>query len=155
MSRLPRVLTFASPSAVGALALLFLPGVTGPAAGDGGPGLGAAREPAAFNPRNGAWEGTARLGLQEVCEARYSQDRLALWWPAERMGCTSPFVLTTEGGGRARVLLSGRPFPAILRYDGERLLICYGDGRHGRPRSFVPDQNTVLLTLRSASPRGP
>jgi hypothetical protein len=150
-----KVLTYGSPTVLGALALLFLPITRAPAAGGGGPGLGPAREPAAFAPRNGAWEGTARLGLQEVCEARYSQDRLALRWPAERMNCTCPFILTTEGGGRARVAISGRLVPAILRYDGKQLLICYGDGAHGRPRSFGPDPNTVLLTLRPAAPRNP
>jgi hypothetical protein len=149
MSRPLRVLTFDSPCLPGVLALLFLPG---PAASDGGPGPRAAGEPAAFTPRNGEWEGTARLGLHEVCEARYSRDRLALWWPAESKGVTSPFVLT-ERGGRAQLSISGRPVPAIVRYDGEQLLICYGDEAHGRPRSFGPDPNTVLLTLRPASPR--
>ncbi len=149
MSGLLRVLTFGSPCVLGALALLFLPATAGPAAGDGGPDPGPARAPAAFTPRNGVWEGTARLGRSEVCEARYSQDRLALRWPAQRMGVTSPFILTVEGEGRARVFLSGRPFPAILRYDGGQLLICYGDAAR-RPRSFTPDPNTVLLTLRPA-----
>jgi hypothetical protein len=150
MSRLLRVLTFGLPSVLGALTLILLPATAGPAAGDGGPGLRAARAPAAFAPRSGVWEGTARLGLSEVCEARYSQDRLALRWPAERKGVTSPFVLTPEGEGRARVFISGRPFLAILRYDGGQLLICYGDPAR-RPRSFAPDPNTVLLTLRPAA----
>jgi hypothetical protein len=147
MSRSLPVLTFWSPCFLWALALLSLLVRAGPAAGDGG----AACEPAAFTPQNGEWEGTARLGLSEVCEARYSRNRLTLWWPAERKGVTSPFVLTPEGEGRASAAISGRPFPAILRYDGVRLLICYGDGAHGRPRSFAPDPNTVVLTLRPAS----
>jgi hypothetical protein len=130
--------------------VLALAGLT---CGDGGPDLGAGCEPVAFIPRNGEWEGTARLGFHEVCEARYSRDRLTLWWPADRKGVTSPFVMTAEGEGRAQVSISGRPVPAILRYDGGQLLICYGDGAHGRPRSFAPDAATVLLTLRPAGPR--
>jgi hypothetical protein len=123
------------------------------ACGDAEPGRAAARQRVAFDLRGGEWEGAARLGLSEVCEARYSGGRLTLWWPKERMGCTSPFELTPAGRGRARLSISGRPVPAILRYDGRQLLVCYGDGKHGPPRSFDPHPNTVLLTLRPAPPK--
>jgi hypothetical protein len=121
--------------------------------GDGGPGPAAAREPAALDLGAVEWEGTARLGLSEVCEARYAGGRLTLSWPAERKWVHSPFELTPAGGGRARLSISGRPFPALLHFDGRRLLVCYGDGKHGPPRSFEPDAGTVLLTLRPAGPR--
>jgi hypothetical protein len=135
----------------------FVLALAGLTCGDGGPGAGAATAAVAESPMplDGEWEGTARLGRSELCEARYSGGKLTLRWPKGRMGCASPFELRPAGRGRARLTLSGRPLPAILRYEGRRLLVCYGDGKHGPPRSFAPDPNTVLLTLRQAAPRKP
>ncbi len=93
--------------------------------------------------------------MKEVCEARYSGGRLSLWRPAERKGCNSTFVVTPRGEGRASISISGRPFPALVKWNGRKLLVCYGDGSRGWPRSFDPCRDTVLLSLTPAAPRRP
>jgi hypothetical protein len=133
--------------------VLVLAGVT---AGDGGMGMGAAREPVAVG-LDGWWEG------EEECQWDTTRVdlRRGVLRVFDRAGTVKESYRVCFGGkGRVSILdNSGRTFLGIFRLEGRRLLICVSNwcsilGDDPRPQTFRVDLYSSLLTLRPV-PRKP
>jgi hypothetical protein len=131
---------------------------------DGGPGAGAARAPVAVRFSSafalpgrwvGTWEGTGWQGARDSRTVELAGGVLRTV-SADGIGIRYDGVkVAIEGAGALRMTIWSNMYcPAIYRFEGDRLIICVGEGRK-RPAAFRAGPHAVLLTLRPASPRKP
>jgi hypothetical protein len=129
----------------------FVLALAGLAAGDAGPGPGAARAPVGPDFA-GPWEGTySGEGVAYTVEVRARE----LWVSAGgRPVGSAPFALVAEGEGLARMELYGVRYHGIYQLGAGRVLICVAADRGGpRPRHFKAGPGSILIALRPVAPR--
>src|SRR5437868_8738016 len=131
----------------------FVLALAGLAAGDAGPGLGAARAPVA-PAFGGEWEGTySAEGVVYAVEMR--PGRLALSVGGRPVG-EAPFALVREGEGLVRMELYKARYHGIYRLEAGRVLVCVTAESGGpRPRAFQVTSHSILIALRPVGSRRP
>jgi hypothetical protein len=127
--------------------------------GNGGPGMGAAREATAIVFPAGEWEGTWEHQQYQGPEVSTFQVRITggecLLMPEGRsFGGHCSFV--ADGPRRVLVKFADSTCRGIWKWERGRVVVCIAaKAGSDRPKSFHLGHNAELITLRPAAPRKP
>jgi hypothetical protein len=126
--------------------------LAGLACGDGGPGMGAAREAVAVELASGEWEvefAYPLFPLERDAEVRGGKFRF------RPTGVGVPFTVVTDCFGKTKVTWARVPLHTIYKRDGNRLILAVAMLAGMWPTGFTPDRKTAVLVLRPAAPQKP
>jgi hypothetical protein len=128
--------------------------LAGLAAGDGGPGTGAATAPLTDPQRlvsSRDWEGTVQLGRATI-SLRLRRGEVTTFFP--RWQSTAPFALILLPGGLAAGHWGGDRFHGTYKVQGGRLFVCVAPVGEPCPTTCTA-RDGILFTLKPAVPRKP
>jgi hypothetical protein len=117
---------------------------SGLAVGNGRPGTGAATAPVvpSFDV---AWEGTLECGRGPTWDLEVREGRLRA--RTKTMMREGPCALVPDGAGAVRLRYSGELLPGIYKWDGRRLVLCFGKPGGPRPARFAATKGVMRWAL--------